>query len=162
MTLTTHAIVGAAAASFMPEHPVLGFCAGFTSHYVIDAIPHWDYPIYSDSVDPQRGGRLRFNRTLVRDILTIGFDGILGIALSFFFFGASVPFAAVIAGAFGGMLPDPLQFAYVQWKHQPLISMQKLHDWIHSDRELRKEGRFMLGAISQLAVIAIVVFVARL
>jgi hypothetical protein len=46
MILSTHAIVGGAIASLFPSHPILIAAAGFTSHLVIDAIPHWDYPLY--------------------------------------------------------------------------------------------------------------------
>ena len=46
MTLTTHAIVGATVATLTPN-PILGFVLGFGSHYVLDALPHWSYPIHS-------------------------------------------------------------------------------------------------------------------
>jgi hypothetical protein len=38
MILTTHAIVGAALASFMPSHPAAAFVVGFASHFALDAI----------------------------------------------------------------------------------------------------------------------------
>jgi hypothetical protein len=45
MILSTHAIVGGAIASLFPSHPLLVVAAGFVSHFAIDAIPHWDYPL---------------------------------------------------------------------------------------------------------------------
>jgi len=39
MILSTHAIVGAAIASFLPSHPTTAFVLGFASHFVLDAIP---------------------------------------------------------------------------------------------------------------------------
>jgi hypothetical protein len=39
MILSTHAIVGAAIASFLPSHPTAAFVLGFASHFVLDAIP---------------------------------------------------------------------------------------------------------------------------
>jgi hypothetical protein len=39
MILSTHAIVGAAIASFLPSHPTTAFVLGFGSHFVLDAIP---------------------------------------------------------------------------------------------------------------------------
>ena len=51
MTLATHAVVGAAAASLIPTHPFLGFIAGFVSHFAIDAIPHWEYSLASAKID---------------------------------------------------------------------------------------------------------------
>src|SRR6266700_2786307 len=55
MILSTHAIVGAALASFLPSHPAAAFVAGFASHFALDAIPHVDYPIKSRSVNPRIG-----------------------------------------------------------------------------------------------------------
>jgi len=51
MILTTHAIVGAALASFLSSHPAAAFVAGFASHFVLDAIPHVDYPIIGEPQD---------------------------------------------------------------------------------------------------------------
>src|SRR6516164_6101449 len=45
LILATHAIVGAATASQIPNHPVIALLAGIASHFAIDAIPHWDYPL---------------------------------------------------------------------------------------------------------------------
>ena len=38
MTLTTHAVVGAAVATLLPSHPLLGISAAFLSHFFVDAI----------------------------------------------------------------------------------------------------------------------------
>ena len=79
MILSTHAIVGAAIASFLPSHPTAAFVLGFASHFVLDAIPHWDYPIRSAAVHPKIGGPMTFDRALLRDAVVIGSDGLLGI-----------------------------------------------------------------------------------
>jgi hypothetical protein len=34
MILTTHAVIGAALASFVPEHPAVAFVVGFGSHVI--------------------------------------------------------------------------------------------------------------------------------
>jgi len=47
MTLAAHSIVGGATVSLMPTHPVLGLCLAFARHFVLDAMPHWDYPMRS-------------------------------------------------------------------------------------------------------------------
>jgi hypothetical protein len=51
MILSTHAVVGVALASFVPSHPFAAFVIGFASHFALDAIPHWDYPIKSRSAN---------------------------------------------------------------------------------------------------------------
>jgi hypothetical protein len=63
--LSTHAIVGAAIASFLPSHPTTAFVLGFGSHFVLDAIPHWDCPIRSASVNPKIGAPVAFDRALL-------------------------------------------------------------------------------------------------
>ena len=89
MILTTHAIVGAALASFLPSHPIAAFVAGFASHFALDAIPHVDYPIKSRSVNPRVGAPMAFDRALLRDAVTIGSDGLF-VGMSGF--GASAPY----------------------------------------------------------------------
>ena len=79
MILSTHAFVGAAIASFLPSHPTTAFVLGFASHFVLDAIPHWDYPIRSAAVDPKIGAPMTCDRALLRDAVVIGSDGLLGI-----------------------------------------------------------------------------------
>jgi hypothetical protein len=75
MILSTHAIAGAAIASFLPSHPTAAFVLGFASHFVLDAIPHWDYPIRSAAVHPKIGGPMTFDRALLRDAVVIGAMG---------------------------------------------------------------------------------------
>src|SRR5262249_53493141 len=55
------------------------FAPGFASHFVLDAIPHWDYPIRSAAVHPKIGGPLTFDRALLRDAVVIGSDGLFGV-----------------------------------------------------------------------------------
>ena len=87
MTLTTHAVVGAAAASLFPEHPYLAFAAGFASHFAIDALPHWEYGHYLRSMqwDPAQGMHtdMRLGKDFVRDLAIIAGDALLGFVLTF-------------------------------------------------------------------------------
>src|SRR4051812_31540781 len=110
MTLATHAITGAAIASFMPTHPVAAFAAGFASHFLLDAIPHYDYPIFSDSIHPKKkDSPVKIDRTLIIDAIDFSVDGIIGIALSVYLFVFPASLIVILAGAVGGILPDPLQ-----------------------------------------------------
>ena len=87
MTLTTHALVGAAAASLFPEHPYLAFAAGFASHFAIDALPHWDYADYLRSMEWDPAQHLhtdmRLGKDFLRDLALIGADALLGFVLTF-------------------------------------------------------------------------------
>jgi hypothetical protein len=154
MILTTHAVVGAALASFVPSHPAVAFVLGFASHFILDAIPHVDYPIKSRSVNPKIGAPMAFDKALLQDVVTIGSDGLFGMLVSLLLFSTSANFWAVLMGAVGAMLPDPLQFAYTRWPHEPLRTLQRFHLWAHSKRQMNS---VVLGIGTQAAFVASVI-----
>ncbi len=160
VTLTTHAIVGAAIASVIPEHQILVFGLAFASHFAVDAIPHWDYHVRSGAINPKIGAAMSYDKNLVLDLLSIGFDALLGIILSLLIFASPATAGVVVLGAIAGILPDPLQFAYTRWRHEPLITLQRFHQWIHTD--LRLLDRPILGIASQIFFIVVVVLVVKL
>lgn len=160
MTLTTHALVGAAVVSLVPQHPVLGICAALASHFVIDAIPHWDYPIASSAVDPDIGSAMKYDKALFIDVLRIGSDAILGLLLSLWILSPVMPTQLILVGAIVGMLPDPLQFVAAHFQYETLTSLQKFHKWIHT--KYRFEHAKGLGIFSQVLFIALVVMITRL
>ncbi|MGY4606964.1 hypothetical protein ACVW16_005376 [Bradyrhizobium sp. USDA 4474] len=43
---------------------------------------------------------------------------------------------AVLLGAIGGIVPDPLQLAHKLCPRGPLRSLQRFHVWIHTKRKL--------------------------
>ena len=132
MTLTTHAIVGGAIASLMPAHPWLGLSLAFASHFLLDALPHWDYPIRSSSINPKVAARMKYDGELFTDLFTIGGDAALGIVVALTLFNTQTPpgYLLALGGACAGILPDALQFAYMRFPHQPLTSIQRFHEWI--------------------------------
>jgi len=153
LTLTTHAIVGGAIASLMPAHPWLGLSLAFASHFLLDALPHWDYPIRSSSINPDIAARMKYDGALIADLLTIGFDAALGIVVAVTLFKAQTPTSYLLAlgGACAGIFPDALQFAYMPFPHQPLTSIQRFHEWIHTTHRMSK--RPLLGITSQIALV---------
>jgi hypothetical protein len=159
LTLTTHAIVGAAIAGVIPAHPYLAISAAFASHFLLDAIPHWDYPIRSDSVKPSIGAAMKYDGALLADSLAIGADALLGISLALLLLAKSDNLLVVLCAAGAAILPDALQFAYTRFRREPLISLQRFHSWIHSKRDLRR--RPVLGLAAQTSLILFVVVIAR-
>jgi hypothetical protein len=137
MTLTAHAITGAGLACLMPERPLLGFAVGFISHFVLDAIPHWDYHLNSMKEDRKNpmNNDLSMNMNFAKDFIKIGLDGVVGLLLSYFIlcFWMNYSLLIVLCGAIGAMAPDALQFVYMKWRHQPFTSLQKFHLWIHAE-----------------------------
>ncbi|MFA6476055.1 MAG: hypothetical protein WCV68_01420 [Candidatus Paceibacterota bacterium] len=140
MVLTPHAIAGAAITSLFRLNPVTAFFAGFLSHFFLDLIPHWDYKLksaYKDEAQPLNND-FGVGPGLYFDLAKTGFDAFLGLALSvlFFSFGAGISFWAIIFGAIGGILPDPLQVVYMKWRKEPLISLQKTHLLFHTSHRI--------------------------
>lgn len=158
----THAIVGAAVAGTYSTHPVIGFSLGFVSHFLVDAIPHGHYRLLSKikSADwSDEDMRVR-SKEFVFDLLRIGLDGFLGLALAIILFSSSISvLQSVFWGAIGGIAPDSLQFAYWKLRREPLISLQKFHMWIHTKKKL--DGRPYATIIAEFAVIIMVIILNK-
>ena len=157
MILTTHASVGAALATIMPNNPVLGFVIGFGSHFILYSIPHWDYKLRSSRRNKQKPltNDIIIGKDFYKDLVKIGLDATLGLVLSLFFLGflQQQLILMILCGAIGGMTPDFLQFVYFKWRHEPLISLQKFHIWMHAKTGLNEKP--LLGILSQVAIITI-------
>lgn len=153
MILGTHAIVGGAIASLLPSHTALVAVMGFASHFAIDAIPHWDYPLRAITINPNADNRgLKIDRALFLDLALIGFDACAGLAITVWLFATSANIGAIVLGAFAAMLPDPLQFAHSLHPHEPLKSLQRFHARIHSKKKLS----WPIGTSSQALFAAVV------
>lgn len=164
MTLATHAVVGAAVASVVPNHPILAFTLAFASHFALDAIPHWHYPVATIEHDKKNplNNDMRIDKQFPFDVAKIGGDAMLGVALAYVFFqpsGESLqPF--ILVGALGGILPDPLQFVYWKFRHEPIATLQRFHVWIHAKRDF--DANTPLGAALQFLIIVGAVILADL
>lgn len=166
MILSTHMVIGAAAASFFPRNPETGFLAAFASHFLADAIPHWHYQLAS----LVRGKENRLNadrivntdmiigKAFIFDMAKIGLDCMIGFTLGLLIFG---PVPAFFVGIVGGVLPDFLHFIYWKVRREPLTSLQRFHEWIHAkNREL--DSRPFLGLSSQLAIMMLIPIVMHI
>jgi hypothetical protein len=143
----------------MPNHPALAFASGIASHFAIDAIPHWDYPLRSISLKPGVGSAMMLNFSLVWDLGLITLDACVGLAVALWLYASPTAATAVLLGALGAMLPDPLQIAHKLCPREPLRSLQRFHVWIHTRRQLS----WPIGVSSQLSfVVLVVVIVAAL
>ena len=96
---------------------------------------------------------MKYDGALFADLLTIGGDAALGTVVAVTFFNAQAPTSYLLAlgGACAGMLPDALQFVYMRFPHQPLTSIQRFHEWIHTTRRMSKQP--VLGITSQIALV---------
>ena len=156
MILSTHAVVGAAIATLLPRDPVLVFAAGVGSHFVIDAIPHWDYPLRGITVGRSQTGALKLNSALLRDVSLIALDACAGLALAILLFAQSAPIWVIVLAAIAAMLPDPLQVLHRLYPHEPLRTLQRFHEWMHTDKKLG----WRIGVGSQLVFSCAIVLLA--
>lgn len=157
LILATHAVVGAAVASLIPNHPLLAFVAGVVSHFAIDAFPHWDYRLRSMFRGADGAAALPIDSGLFIDLGLIGLDACLGLLLAIWLFSTPATIVTILLGALGGMLPDPLQFAHRLYPHEPLRSLQQFHSWIHSKTKLA----WPLGVTTQASFALLVALVAK-
>ena len=163
MTLTSHAVAGAAVASFFPKSPVLAFVFGFLSHFVLDAIPHGHYKInsYRREGEDKLTGDIVFGKEFIFDVLKVAADGTMGLTLAYLFFAPAAGVFIVLLGASAGMLPDFLQVAYFKIHREPLTSYERLHTLAHVKPE-NEFGFFpSMGLLMEVAVIIFAILIAK-
>lgn len=163
MILASHALIGAAAARVFTSNPILAFIMGMISHYLADAVPHWQYERLSIMNDKNSGKKKVFSgKGFLRDILFIGLDFSFGMLTSIYFFWAdgSGGFPVAIAlGAFGGMFPDALQLLNSLMPKGLFKLHQAFHDLVHTKHEL-KQGSIS-GVLLQIIIVTACVFVSQ-
>jgi hypothetical protein len=158
MLLSTQALVGAAIGASFASDPALGVTLAFGSHFVLDAIPHWDYPIRSASLTPQVGAPIRLDKPLAIDLLTFGTDALLGLAAGMMVFGSVENRWAVLLSAIAAMLPDPLQIVPNKYAYEPLRTLQRFHRKIHSKLRI---AALPFGVTSQLILAIVTVCLSK-
>lgn len=158
MVLTTHLIAGAAVAQVLPNNPAIGFTAGFISHFLLDSIPHWDYPLHSAKRDLENplNSDIVLNKYFLLDIIKIGIDFLLGFSVFMLVFNIDGKLSwQAFWGAFGGVIPDFLQFAYFKLRKQPLTGLQRFHSGIQKNKHLKNHP--ILGIFIQIILIIVIV-----
>src|ERR1044072_2451537 len=123
MFLSTHAIAGAAVATLFPQQPVLGLAVGFVSHFVLDAIPHFDYKLESTEYgDDMKKIDMPFGPKFARDLARTGVDSASGLVLSIALFGGGAPYGIILAilGAGAGVVPHVVQVGYMKMERAAL------------------------------------------
>jgi hypothetical protein len=159
MILSVHATFGAAVASLVPSHPVIGFGLGFASHFLLDAIPHRDYELIS--IEGKSEGQTKkisiiANKLkVIRDVLLASLDGLVGIFLSFLLFFNPIYPQSFLLGAIGGITPDIIVFVFLVLQHKSLGSFFLFHSSF--DSQLNKKMR---QKISQIVGVGLQFFTA--
>ncbi|WP_377827412.1 hypothetical protein ACFKHW_21000 [Bradyrhizobium lupini] len=93
--------------ALFPSHPVLVAIAAFASHFAIDAIPHWDYPIQAIMLKSGANNRrLLTNPRLLLDLFLVGLDACAGLSIAIWLFATPATIGVIVLGALAGMTPD--------------------------------------------------------
>lgn len=159
MVLAPHAIVGAATAIAFHRHPIIGLCAAFLSHFVLDAVPHWHYRLASwrKDLSMPSGIRITFGKTMARDLSIAAFDFSIGIGATLTASNMFIPhyFLLALGGALAGILPDALQIVYYLFPDSPIKYLQRFHMAVHSKTNI--DEKTPLGVAFQLSFSAAVI-----
>ncbi len=156
-------------AQFFPRNPLLAFLAGFVSHFLLDAIPHWDYKprsryfcSYRSSVENEKNRAPILSKTFGFDMARIGLDFCLGTVIALVIF-IRIDTSAIwptLAGILGGIMPDPLVFLFWKIKKGAEDPLQRLHAWAHC-QSASLDNRPFLGLALQILLIFTIVLIVR-
>ena len=141
MTLTTHIAIAAAVTKPLASyHPIFAFLLALASHYLSDAIPHWDYNLASVEKDKE-GDMVHWTftkKTILVDLFRTGLDGILGTSLVIFLLWPDTLKEAIYIFSLivGGVLPDFLQGVYHTGRAEFLKPLSEFHKRIHTKIKL--------------------------
>ena len=151
MYLTVHAAAGALAGIAVTNAPA-GFALGVLSHFVLDRVPHADPPVpqgtASDGVFRHPAMRRFVAIAAVDLVLASALTGWLTYLLP------SANAVALIAGAFGGILPDLLFGCYRITGNRWLEAFNRFHTANHFDPNKIKVN-FTTGMATQIVALAV-------
>lgn len=141
MTLATHIVIaGAIAKPLMGLNPIFAFLAALASHYLSDAIPHWDYDLESlEERDNTEKQRWNFSRnSTVGDFAHAALDGLLGSAFLFVVFPPTSLdiFYWLVVVVMGAVLPDFLQGLYFFRRPPWMRPIHNFHSFMHTKIKL--------------------------
>ena len=158
MTETAHALVAGAIAAKFPN-PVIAVPLAFTSHFIMDAVPHWDI-----------GTNWRLRAKNLTGTLAIA-ETLIGITVTYFFFAGKVPGLTLALSVAASLLPD---WAETPWylffarkdKHGPsqnagfwekfTYAVYRTENFFH-----RKEQSMFLGILTQVGIVAFFLFLLQ-
>lgn len=161
MTLTTHIAIAAALTRPIAHiHPALTFIVALATHYLSDAIPHWDYELRA----PERDETAHVKKISIRhpkfgrDFIKMSLDGTLGLALMWFMI-EPMSFENLTwigLAVVGGCLPDFLQGVYTILGLKFLEPIHRFHNYVHTKILL---GPYpLIGIPFQLLILVLAVY----
>jgi hypothetical protein len=162
MTLATHGVVGSLVAQSLAWNPFLAIPIAFLSHFVLDAIPHWDYQLHSVSGDYNDSMTWKFSYgvSFISDCLKVGIDFIIGVGLSLVAFkilGQELSWVGWL-GLLVAVSPDFFHFIYSHFPNKAINLLQRFHKFFHSKRRIEGSPVFGISLQGLLIFGFVVVF----
>ena len=157
MTETAHALVAGAIASHIND-PMTATSLSFLSHYVMDAVPHWDF-----------GTNWRNRPKLKTGIFALA-DTLIGIVLALFLFAGRAPFPTLLLCITVSFLPDWIEtpwyifFAHPKKKTPSQRSgfWEKLAYRIYkTENFFHHKTKFAIGMITQIVTVGFFLFLLK-
>ncbi|MDO8493661.1 MAG: hypothetical protein Q7S19_03925 [bacterium] len=153
MTLATHILIaGAVTKPFLGQvNNLTIFGISVFSHYLSDAIPHYDYKLLS--IEWKEGQKYNSKITpnaklIIADLLNISIDIAIGIAFLVLLTRPEANLSNLITYSliiFGAILPDALQPIFIMWKKSPMNLIQTFHDFWHAKLRLQFNRTAMIS-----------------
>jgi hypothetical protein len=150
MTATAHALVSGAIAAAIPN-PYISLPLAFISHFIMDAIPHWDF-----------GTNWRSRSKSETGLVAI-LDTIIGFTVTYFVFGGKVALPTLMAAASLGNLPDWLEAPYYIFfaRQDKKVPGPRANFWEKLTFDIYKmenvfhaKAQFPFGVITQVVTVA--------
>lgn len=152
MLITPHLLAGAALGGLM-NNPVVAFGLGLASHFVLDAIPHFEQGTYRAGLAPNLKPEEVQIKTI--DYVLAGLDFIIGIFILYFFLKNNFfTHQNIIFGAAGAFLPDLIDNVPF-WNKvlRPLPFFKQLHRFHNGIHFNLKVKYWYWGVLTQVLVI---------
>jgi hypothetical protein len=141
MILTPHMLLGAAIASKIGYAP-LAIILAFLSHYLLDILPHIEYPIKNIQ-------NKQWTKSLP-DFIRVFLDFFAGLLIIYFFSGWQI---IIFTGALFSILPDAFNFLNLVFQNKLLKTHNNFHEKIHFLKN--KKISIFWRIVSQVLVVAV-------
>lgn len=163
MILTTHIAIAAAAAKTLSRgNPIAAFFISWASHYLADAIPHWQYSIKTSKKwadTPEELEKIRKESLPFTDYLAVASDALVGALIVSFLspHGSLKDWLYILAVIIGGPLPDSFLFLHKRLDWKIFEIHRKFHGSFHSRINLSPYPK--LGIPFQIFVILLALWI---
>ena len=144
MLETPHVAIGAAIATKIPN-PFIAIPLAFASHFVLEAVPHWNPHIFFETK--------KYGRPTNKSVVIIVIDATVALGLGSFIAWRALPNTGhaitILAASLASVLPDLVEAPYffLNWKNKLLKS------WLNFHKSLQVDTIPFWGFLTQILVI---------